>query len=120
MEKEEKLKLNEAFALAIGWKRRGRKWTDPLGGQQLMPPPYFQNDALAWGGMARDKSLGYQVHYRPETADHQVIVAKGDQVASFQHESLAMAICAAVAMFHGRWQPALTTNAAEEVGDDNP
>jgi hypothetical protein len=118
MEKEEKLKLNEAFALAIGWKRRGRKWIDPLGGEQLLPPPYFQNDALAWGGMARDKSLGYRVEYFPATADYLVVAQKGDQVAYFKHESLATAICAAVAMVHGRWQPALAANAAEEGARD--
>jgi len=113
MEQEEKLKLNEAFALAIGWKRRGRKWVDPLGNEQLLPAPYFQNDALAWGGMARNKALGYRVEYFPATADYLVVAQKGDKVAYFKHERLATAICAAVAMFHGRWRP-------EEVDNANP
>lgn len=106
MDNEEKLKLNEAFALAIGWRRRGRKWIDPLGGEQLLPPPYFQNDALAWGGMARDKALNYQVGYSVEMGDHYASVWNSEHVSTFRHTSLATAICAAVAMFHGRWQPA--------------
>lgn len=114
MEQEEKLKLNEAFALAIGWRRRGRKWVDPLGGEQLLPPPYFKNDALAWGGMARDKSLGYRIEFFPETAVYRAVVWKGDgSPALFEDKSLATAICAAVAMLHGRWRP-------EEVDNANP
>lgn len=113
MEQEEKLKLNEAFALAIGWKRRGRKWVDPLGNEQLLPPPYFQNDALAWGGMARNKALGYRVEYFPATAVYRVVVWEDGSPALFEHESLATAICAAVAMLYDRWTPV-----AEEVGSE--
>ncbi len=113
MEQKEKLKLNEAFALAIGWKRRGRKWVDPLGNEQLLPPPYFKNDALAWGGMARNKALSYQVGFSTEMGDHHASVWNDERVSTFRDKSLATAICAAVAMFHGRWRP-------EEVDNANP
>lgn len=113
MDSEEKLKLNEVFALAVGWKRRGRLWIDPLGNRQALPPPYFQNEALAWGGMARNKSLGYRIEFFPETAVYRVVVWTDSSPALFECSSLATAICAAVATLHGLWQPA----AAEEVGN---
>lgn len=101
---KELMLLNEAFSLAIGWKRRGKKWVDPLGNEQIMPPPYFKHDALAWGGMARNKALGYSVEYFPVSRMYEVKVkAPNGKESEATHNVLATAICTAVARFHGRW-----------------
>jgi len=99
------MRLNEAFALAIGWKRQGKQWVDPLGNKQLMPPPYFKHDTLAWGGMARNKAIGYIIEYSAVTGKHSVrVTVDHNDYAAFEHKSLAVAICTAVAMLFGRWE----------------